>query len=126
VSSDNTFDLAEFVLPQGTVQTTTPAPKRVQKRREKFVQVPWLLIDALAPHTTDKAWLVLLHILYEVWQKKGEPIKLPNGMLKRYGVSRDAKQLALAKLERLGLISVERRSRKSPIITIQSPPTLST
>jgi hypothetical protein len=116
MSSDDMFDLSRFALPPGTVETTTP--KRVQKRREKFVQVPWLLIDALAPHTTDKAWLVLFHILYEVWQKNGEPIKLPNGMLKRYGVSRHAKQLALAKLERLGIICVQRRGRKSPIITI--------
>ena len=61
MSSDDMFDLSRFALPPGTVETTTP--KRVQKRREKFVQVPWLLIDALAPHTTDKAWLVLLHPL---------------------------------------------------------------
>jgi hypothetical protein len=62
--------------------------------------------------------MVACHILYEVWRNKGNPIKVPNGMLGRSGVSRFAKTRALKTLERLNLISVERRDRKSPIIRI--------
>ena len=44
--------------------------------------------------------------------------QLANGMLKIDGVSRASKWRALAELERRGLISIERRSRKSPLITV--------
>jgi hypothetical protein len=41
-----------------------------------------------------------------------------NGVLKEKGISRWSKWRALNELERLGLITVERRKRKSPIIRL--------
>jgi hypothetical protein len=49
---------------------------------------------------------------------RGGPIKLPNGFLEMIGVGRGAKWRALNKLESVGIISIERRGRKSPIVTI--------
>jgi hypothetical protein len=84
--------------------------------------MPWSWVNALAlSDAGGKVWAVALHILYETWRAKGQPIKLPNGMLGRLGVSPDAKVRALQKLEQLGLVSVEWRDRKSPVVTI--PPT---
>ena len=117
MSNDDPFDLSRFAPSPAMVGTAKP--KRERRRDEGFVKTPWVHIKALAPHTTDKAWPVLMHILYEAWRNKGGPIKLPNGMLKRLGVSRDSKHLALRKLERIGVISVEWRDRKSPIITLR-------
>jgi hypothetical protein len=45
---------------------------------------------------------------------------MPNGMLAIDGVGRKAKGRALDMLEELGLISVERRPHKSPIVTINT------
>jgi uncharacterized membrane protein len=50
---------------------------------------------------------------------------LANGMLKYDGVSRDSKYDAINDLERRGLIRVERRARKSPIIHLIREPGLS-
>ena len=117
MSSGNTFDLSKFTLPPGTQATK---PKREAKRLAGFVKIPWSWGNALAANDVGgKAWAVACHILYETWRAKGQPIKVPNGMLERSGVSPDAKVRALRKLEQLGLISVEWRGRKSPIVTIR-------
>jgi hypothetical protein len=95
------------------------APQRDAKRLVGFIRMPWGWADALASNDVGgKVWAVACHILYETWRAKGQPIKVPNGMLERFGVSRDAKIRALHKLEQLGLVSVEWRPRKSPIVTI--------
>ena len=93
-------------------------PQRIKKRHQIFVQVPLILVDKMVRHSRDKTFAVLCHLLHEDWKQGGGPIKVPNGFLKRLGVGRGAKSRALKKLERLGIISVERRDRKSPIVTI--------
>ena len=45
-------------------------------------------------------------------------MKLPNGVLKERGVGRWGKQRALV-VGRAGLISIEQRPRKSPIVTVK-------
>ena len=115
---DDTFDLSRFAPPPGMVGTTKP--KREAKRLAGFIRMPWGWANVLAADGVGgKVWVVACHILYETWRSKGQPIKLPNGMLGRLGVSRDAKVRALRKLEQLGLVSVEWRPRKSPIVTIR-------
>jgi hypothetical protein len=47
---------------------------------------------------------------------QGAPVKLANGMLALDGISRRTKRRALLQLERHGLISIERRPKKSPIV----------
>jgi hypothetical protein len=82
--------------------------------------MPWAWANALASSdASEKVWVVACHILYETWRAKGQPIKLPNGMLARCGVSRFAKYRALEKLEQLGLVSIEWRAKKSPIVAIR-------
>jgi hypothetical protein len=48
----------------------------------------------------------------------GKPFALSNGMMSREGVERRAKWRGLMELERLGLVAIERRQRKSPLITV--------
>jgi len=57
-----------------------------------------------------------VRVLHLDWENKGQPFKLPNGLLKIDGVSPQSKRRALRELARLGLISVEWRPRKSPIV----------
>ena len=58
-----------------------------------------------------------LHILMRNWESGGKPFTLSNGALALEGVKRSAKWRALQDLEQLGLITIERRKRKSPRIT---------
>jgi hypothetical protein len=93
-------------------------PKKIRQRRQQFVQVPWTWIERLAQSQSANTYRVAVTLLFLHWKTKGEPIKLPNGMLAIDGVSRFAKYRALAELEQFGLITVTRRQRKSPIITL--------
>jgi hypothetical protein len=93
-------------------------PHKIQKRRQHFVKVPWTWVERLAEARYTATYRVALHLLYESWKQKGGPVKLPNGMLAKDGVSRWQKWRALDDLKNLGLINVERRTRKSPLIPL--------
>ena len=104
---------------QATVERRVAfTPQKIRKRRQHFVQIPWSWVERL-PGTTGHTCLVALHLLYLHWKGNGAPVKLPNGMLKIDGVSRQSKWRALAALEQRGLIVVERRPRKSPIVRLK-------
>ena len=101
--------------------TTPPVPTKIRKRREHFVKVPMRWYEKLANPAPAgrRTCLVALYVLHLHWKHHGEPFKLANGMLDYDGVSRYSKWRALNELERRGLISVERRQRKSPIIHVR-------
>ena len=81
------------------------------------MRVPWAWAERLAD-ASGKTWLMAVWLLYQHWKSKGGPIKLPNGMLRLDGISRRTKWRALTELEQLGLIAVERRNSRSPIIRL--------
>ena len=117
--SGGDLKLNDLKLPPELVrERTVGMPQRIKKRHQIFVQVPLILVDKMVRHSRDKTFAVLCHLLHEDWKQGGGPIKVPNGFLNKLGVGRGAKSRALKKLERLGIISVERRDRKSPIVTI--------
>jgi hypothetical protein len=93
-------------------------PKKIRQRRLQFVKVPWTWIERLAPSQSANTYRVALTLLFRHWKGNGDPIKLGNGMLAIDGVSRFAKYRALAELEQFGLITVDRRLKKSPIVTL--------
>jgi hypothetical protein len=89
-----------------------------RKKVEPFVKVPlWWIAQATKATNTGKA-LVCIELLYAAWKAKRLTFPLPNGRLAKLGVSRYAKQRALGDLERAGLITVERPSRKTPTVTL--------
>ena len=92
-------------------------PEKVKKRREHFVRVPWKWVEQLEDARYIATYRVALHVLYQHWKNRGA-FTLSNSAIK--GVSRHAKWRALAELELLGLISIERRPRRSPRITIHT------
>jgi hypothetical protein len=95
-----------------------PVPTKVRKRREQFVKLPMWWAEELAkePFATGSTFYVAIYLWHLDWKHHGKPFRLPNGMLQYDGISRQSKWRALADLERRGLITVERRPRKSPII----------
>jgi hypothetical protein len=91
--------------------------RKIRKRREQFVMVPWTWIERLAKARFTATYRVALHVLYRHW-KGGGPFTLSNGAVAMEGVERRAKWRALQELEQFGLITIERRRRKSPRIAV--------
>ena len=85
---------------------------------EPFVQVPLWWIKLAAKDARSPATLVLIELLHAAWKAKSSTFPLPNGRLKKLGVGREAKRRALQDLERAGLITVERPTRKTLIVSL--------
>ena len=117
MDQDRYADLKQHALTAEMPEKLAVVPRKIQKRREHFVKVPWTWVERLngaAGQTYRVAW----YLLYLHWKGRGEPTKLANGMLRIDGVSRQAKWKALNDLEHRGLIAVERRQRRSPLIRV--------
>jgi hypothetical protein len=113
---DDPFLLERLRLPGGVIARRV-VPEKVRRRRRHFVMLPMAWYDRLKGangQTCRVAW----YLLYLHWKDKGEPVKLNNGMLETDGVSRQSKWKALADLERRGLVAVERRPKRSPIVRL--------
>jgi hypothetical protein len=119
MNDDDPFDLKRLRIDPATF-STPHVPAKIRKRREQFVMLPMWWYEKLAdPVPTCRCTcLVALYVLYLNWKSGGKPFKLPNGMLAYDGISADSKWRALKDLERRGLITVEWRKKKSPIIHV--------
>ena len=95
-------------------------PEKIRNRQEHSIKVPmrWYEKPASPIPAGRCTVLVALHLLHLHWRSRGEPFKLPNGTLRYDGISHDSKTRALKDLEQRGLITVEWRERKSPIIHV--------
>jgi hypothetical protein len=88
------------------------------KSKDAFVKVPlWWAAEA-AKATRMPGMLVLIELLHRSWKAKGLTFPLPNGSLRKHGVSREIKRKKLRDLEAAGLITVERRDGKAPLVTL--------
>jgi hypothetical protein len=94
------------------------APPGKRKKVAPFVKVPLRWITQAAKATQSPRTTILIELLYASWTAKSLTFALPNQRLKRRGASREIKRLVLRDLERARLITVERRPRKAPIVTL--------
>jgi hypothetical protein len=109
---DDPIDLEALRVAPGQWQ---PAIKpRPKKWRRQFVRVPWTWIEHLSKAKRTTTWRLAMVLLYEHWRTGGHPIALSNVGLESESLKRRSKWNALAELEKLGLIQVERRHRRSP------------
>jgi hypothetical protein len=92
-------------------------PTKVRRRRQHFIQVPFEWLERLNG-ASGQAHQVALHLLYLHWKGEGQPIKLANGMMATDGIPPESKRRALRELQRRGLIKVEWRFKKSPIVQV--------
>jgi len=68
--------------------------------------------------------LTVLLVLYETWfldLGHKNPVKLTSVSLRPYRISRGQKDRALKVLEKYGAITVSRRPRKNPLVTLNWP-----
>ena len=85
-----------------------------KRRRRRFIIIPEMWIERLEGTRHVSTYRVALRILQRTRQCEGQPFPLPNNI---GGVSRWAKSTALKELEKAGLVQLERRKRKSPLVT---------
>jgi hypothetical protein len=119
MTDDNPFDLTKIALTPAQIETQwASTPRKIAKRRERFVKVPGIWVERLAHTRHVVTYRLALHILYRHWEVGGKPFTLSNVVVAIEGISRWQKWRALTELERLGLITVERRKRRAPSITV--------
>src|SRR6516162_241221 len=97
------------------------ALRKVRKADGAFAVIPLKNAALAAKAMKAPALLVYVDMMYRAWKAKGRPFNMPNGWLKRYGVDRKIKSRTLRNLEKGGLISIDRRNRKTPRITLVGP-----
>jgi hypothetical protein len=113
------LDLMTLALPADAIPFTvvrTESPAR-RKRREHFVKLPWTWVGRLMSARQKATWPVAVVILYEHWRRKGKTFALSNSG-PMADISRWRKYRALVELEALGLIAVERRPDKAPLVRV--------
>ena len=97
----------------------TPTPRRYRKApNSTFVKVPLWWIEQVARSTRSPQVFVAIWLLHLSWKAGSLTFPLPNGRLAEYGVDRQAKRRALTNLEEAGLVTVDRRDRKTLIVTL--------
>ena len=84
----------------------------------KFTKFPKLWLVRLAETRANAcAYRVALYLLDRAcWSRQ---VTLSTATMRKLGVSRNGKRGALRQLRRAGLIAVEERLRKSPIVTVR-------
>ena len=90
-------------------------------KRKKIAAFAMVKLDgaaaAFAAMKCPKA-MVYVWLVHQARKAGKNTVAVPNGALARYGVGRLSKYRTLRELERAGLITVEWRSRKTPLATL--------
>jgi hypothetical protein len=103
-----------------TAPTKPPRPTSQHILKTNFVRFPMAWARQLVTIDAGKCtYQVALYLLHEVWRTKSNFVKVTNVGLKQWGVGRKGKQHALDQLRDQGLISVENRGRKSPVVKVK-------
>jgi hypothetical protein len=110
-------DLEAAAIPESELPTWRANSPARRQRREHFVKVPWTWVERLMGARHKDAWPAAMVILYEHWRHKGKAFALSNSG-PMADIHRRQKHRALVELEALGLIAVERRPKKSPLIRV--------
>ena len=111
------FNPDSLRLPDNQIKTVRVTPRKILKRRRNYVQFPATWAERL-DGASGQTWHLAWHLLHRHWKNNCGFVKLANGMLEEDGISRPTKWRALRQLERRGLIAIESRPRKSPIIRL--------
>jgi hypothetical protein len=96
------------------------APPSEKKDARKFVLYPIGEYTRIAATGHHGALVLYGWLLYLDWKAGGgrSPIKLANETVAGVGLTRWTKDSALRKLEELGLVRVQRRPKKSPLVVV--------
>jgi hypothetical protein len=118
-NNSSNWDPRSLQLDQVTARRGTRRGRRVSRVQGKFIAGPipvsWV---CQAGQLGVKALLVGLALWHIRRLRKNNTFVVSNLMLGAWGIHADAKSRALRKLERAGLITVERQGKRSPQVTL--------
>jgi len=118
-NNSSNWDPRSLQLDQVTARRGTRQGRKVSSIQGKFIAGPipvsWV---CQAGRLGVKALLVGLALWHIRGLRKNHTFIVSNLMLRDWGIQPDAKSRALRKLERAGLITVERRGKCSPQVTL--------
>ena len=114
--------IAELAASQKKGPGRAARPKQIPRRQTDFVMMTNAAARAGYLALGCPQALVWHYLHYRVWVTKSRTVTLPNATLKSWGVSRMRKSRALRKLEQAGLVRVESRPRRSPLVTLLARP----
>jgi hypothetical protein len=119
VSDSDSIDPEKFRLDPATITKSGKAPRRSQSL---FTKMPKLWVEQLAGiQAHGSTYRVALFLLHEVWKTGNRVVKLTNIALAKAKVGREGKAVALRELRKAGLVSVEQRPNRNPIVTVRFP-----
>ena len=99
--------------------SVTPSTRRMRPCAvEPFLLMPVRDLVRGAAAFDNRGLLVWIYILHKAKLRGSDAIPLPNTSLKSWGVTPDMKTRALRRLEQAGLLRVEWRNRRSPVVTV--------
>jgi hypothetical protein len=102
---------------QSAPQPTPISPR--PKRKEPFIPAfPVAVLDRLLGLPGKKDGYVYLILLWRSKVEGKNPVELTSARLACHGISRQEKWRALASLEQAGLVAVERRPQRNPLVTL--------
>jgi hypothetical protein len=102
------------------VARSAVVPAKLKKRREQFALVPMSLWETLNDASGQTLRLVV-YLIHMYWKDEYKPVKLANGMMAINGICRESKRQVLRDLEARGIVTVDRRVKKSPIVQFCPP-----
>jgi hypothetical protein len=102
--------------------SVNPPAREARDKASDFARVPLRWAADVAKATNSPGYMVFVLLAYLAWKNKGRAFILSNDRLRRYEVSREVKYRALARLEKAGVIRVQRRGLRAPLITLLIDP----
>jgi DNA-binding transcriptional ArsR family regulator len=106
-----------FRLP--AVQERTRLGRGASSARGEFIKGP---IDVAWVRQAAQLGVTALLVGLALWYVKGlrrtDSFIISNLMVAEWGIQPDAKSRALRKLEKAGLVSIERRGKRSPLVSL--------
>ena len=124
-TSTGDWDLAHLQLSPGEVKSAKPVARRgrkVARIEGRFIAGP---VDFAWMARARQLGVTPLWVGLCLWHLRGlrrlDSFAVSNIMARDWGVQPDAKRRALVVLERAGLISVTRDTRRSPVVTLVVP-----
>jgi DNA-binding transcriptional ArsR family regulator len=111
--------LADWQIPTRPVPTVVEGVRKARKVRGEYLRGPiplsWLTRACELGGSSVK---VALAVWFAKGVQGGDVVRLTSPLLVRFGVSPKAKLSGLNALEESGLIAVERRVGRNPLVTI--------
>src|SRR3954451_18076229 len=114
-------DVPDALIPVRPLGSSGPEGRaRATRREAQFIKGPlplgWIATAAKAGH--PQALPVLLALKYKADTLRQPWVKPPAAVLRLLGVDKDARSRAIAALERAGLLQVQRRRGRPPLVRL--------